>query len=306
MKVLITGAGANAGRAFTRCINEYCETVGVDSDLYHYNFMETGKKYFNKKGEIKSILKIIKKEKIDYVYCAPDIHIIKLSKHLDYFPRHASIFYNKSIVQSILRDNNIKSPNFFKVKNVYDLQEAFDRFGKVWLRANVGSAGKGAFCATDLKQAKSWLEINKQKKYEWVANEYLGGKNIGVDLVIKDNGDVEYFIKERIRYFKDKSTGVTEVAKCIESKWLKNIALKSVKSVWNEARGIFSVDFKYKNNIPYVTEINAGRFLSSSLMFFHLTNYNLPANYLFDKKLGKYPKGKKLVRSWDCYPKIIK
>jgi len=160
-----------------------------------------------------------------------------------------------------------------------------------WVRDTKGAGGKGA----------------------QMCSEYLPGKNLGTELLY-DNGTLyAYFQKERVSYSaKSRSSDVTGsamVATCIKNTALLKLAIKAVSKISNKPHGVYSVDFREnESGEPKVTEINAGRFVTSSYIFYYKTAYNLPklmvelALNLPKTHLGEYPEGLTIIRQVDREP----
>ena len=191
----------------------------------------------------------------------------------------------------------------------HNLLYALGRNKTVWIRADAGNAGKFHLKTSSYKEGREWIASHKNM----IVSPYLEGINIGVDLVFDRKNRVSaYMMKERISYslkeLDNESGGQARIAKVRLLPYYRKWAEKAVKAIDKTPQGVFSVDFKDK----YVTEINAGRFLTSSLALFHLTGYNLAKHYveigLKQKKteLPEYPEGAIVVRQVDSEPKLIR
>jgi len=159
-----------------------------------------------------------------------------------------------------------------------------------WVRDTMGSGGKGA----------------------QMASEYLPGKNYACEMVWY-NGELKgWFQKERISYksssISHEVTGSAMIAKCINYPLLLDISKRAINMISNNPHGIYSVDLK-ENELgePKITEINAGRFVTSSYIFYY-HGYNLPklmvelALNLLVSPLGEYPENKLVIRQVDRLP----
>mgnify|MGYP001570707436 CR=1 FL=1 len=167
-----------------------------------------------------------------------------------------------------------------------------------WLRDTHGAGGKGA----------------------QMISEYLPGRNYSAELVFWDGKLLSFFIKERLGYDIKGSKeptyqfGTSLISECILDKRLLDLAGKAIHKVADyvdkKPHGVYSVDFKESRDlVPKITEINAGRFLTASYVFYYKTGFNLPllfVNKFLNKpyKIGKYPKGKTIIRQIDSLPWI--
>ena len=169
-----------------------------------------------------------------------------------------------------------------------------------WVRDIEGSGGKGA----------------------QMCQEYLGGRNFSVELGYVDGTLIAYFTKERLSYsdkihddpLERKGTSLASV--CIKDDDLLNRAMDAVKIIADytgtKPHGFYGVDFmEDKYGVPKITEINIGRLLTASYVYFYSTDYNLPLATIsaflgLPYYLGDYPEGIGVVRSIDKMPYVGK
>jgi len=147
-----------------------------------------------------------------------------------------------------------------------------------------------------------------------MASEYLPGENYAVEMVWHKGELDSYFMKERISYSaKERSeivTGTAAVARCIDQGYLLDLAIDALRRITPDPHGIFTVDFKCsETGIPKVTEVNAGKFATSSYPFYH-DYWNLPLRAVelaLDMELTpfkEYPTGMTVIRGYDSWPFI--
>lgn len=166
-----------------------------------------------------------------------------------------------------------------------------------WVRDTMGSGGKGA----------------------QMCSEFLPGRNISCELLYKDGELLGYFMKHRISYSTGGvqemvgGIGTSMVSVCIDEPLIKDVATAAIYQVMAKPHGVFGVDLKENEaGEPKVTEINAGRFLTASYIYFYMTDYNLPkrmveaALNLPLTPLGEYPVGTGIIRQLDRIPWIGK
>lgn len=170
----------------------------------------------------------------------------------------------------------------------------------LWIRDKDGAGGKGA----------------------QMAQEYLPGKNFSCELAYFEGELIGYFAKERISYsLKNddeplEKRGSSKVSVCVRNDELVSRALFAVQKVCEktgtQAHGFYGVDFKEnEEGTPLITEINAGRLLTASYVYFYSTEFNLPLalvkKYFGEEyELGKYPEGIGIIRCMDKEPYVGK
>lgn len=168
-----------------------------------------------------------------------------------------------------------------------------------WVRETSGAGGAGA----------------RQE----MASQYLPGRNISVELVYCTGVVWGHFVKERLSYSVKciepnvVGIGTSMVSRCIEAPEyvdLAKVAIAKLSGDGNE-HGAFGVDFREdKYGRPYITEINAGRFLTASYVYYYRCGYNLP-RLLVELALGMdvtpltdYPVGNAVIRQFDSEPYV--
>ena len=145
--------------------------------------------------------------------------------------------------------------------------------------------------------------------------------NYGCDLLFAGGKLVFSQIKRRLEYVLSKAnivgiTGTTGILETVSTKFdLNDISERAVTLLDNNISGAFSVDIKCDSlSKPYVTEINPGRFLSSSMHLFAETKFPAPALVILvanDQKLPSFPKrnpikgGTILIRQLDRKPATV-
>lgn len=172
-----------------------------------------------------------------------------------------------------------------------------------WVRDTVGAGGKGA----------------------QMASEYLPGKNVSVELLYYQGEEIGRFVKERVSYsliskttgLDDRGSSVVSVCrdKCHPAVAQAWAAMKRItKATKTKPHGFYGIDMKqaevgilgdYK-----VTEINAGRLLTASYIYFYKTGYNLAlagvkAFFGESYELGEYPEGYGILRTMDKEPLLF-
>ena len=202
----------------------------------------------------------------------------------------------------ILKDDHVKTflPTKEEIDLCWDKAKCAEALGYLapktyWVRDTTGSGGKGA----------------------QMCSEYLPGRNISCEMVYYNGTLAGYFMKHRLSYSTGgvqemvAGVGTSMVSTCIDELEILSIADRAVGKVSKKPNGIFSVDLRENEaGEPKVTEINAGRFLTASYIYYHLTTYNLPRLYvelalgLDLTPLGEMPVGKSIIRQLDRRPWI--
>ena len=161
-----------------------------------------------------------------------------------------------------------------------------------WIRDTHGAGGKGA----------------------QMASEYLPGDNYSVELAFHNGELIGSFAKKRISYSTIKKDlplekrGSSMVSVCVDDEELFMRAMEAVEKLPGTPNGAYGIDFKCREDgTPLITEINPGRFLTASYVYFYSTGYNLPLalykSFLGEPyELGPYPVGIGTIRCVDSKP----
>jgi hypothetical protein len=165
-----------------------------------------------------------------------------------------------------------------------------------WVRDTHGAGGKGA----------------------QMCSEYLPGDNYSCEVAFNNGELIGTFVKKRISYSTIKEDlplekrGSSMVSVCVDNQGIVQMALTAIDRIGGTPHGAYGIDFKCdKDGIPLITEINPGRFLTASYVYFYSTGYNLPlALYksFFGEpyELGAYPVGTGIIRCVDSTPWVGK
>jgi len=330
-KIIVTGSGGATSVGFTRCLRKAPEKmylVGTDANETYIHFSETDKKFVvpraNSPNYIDVLNDIISKEDIEFVHAQPDIEVAVLSENRDKI--NANIFLPHDNTIKICQDKfratkiwerkNVPVAKTLLISNEVDMDGAFKEIGAtLWIRAIQGAGGKGSLRVNEHKHATAWIDYwNGWGKF--VASEYLPGANFGWEGVFKDGELVKSFSKQRLAYKGGSPSGVgtTNVAKLTKRSDICETAMNAVYAIDKNPNGVLSVDLKEnEKGIPCVTEINPGRFLTSSLHFFYMINYLMPYLYVKIAYREKIPPMSikleyfdiSLIRDFDKRPKLI-
>jgi len=109
--------------------------------------------------------------------------------------------------------------------------------------------------------------------WEFIAQEYLPGRNIGFHSLWKDGELVTSMARERVEYIYSNLapsgvTGTPSVQRTIHNNTVNETGTKAVLAIDPNFNGIACVDLKEnKEGKPCVTEINAGRMFTTSFFF---------------------------------------
>jgi len=341
-RILVTGVGGPAGINFVECLRmapEKMYIVGTDINKWHLELPEVDRRYLvprcTEKNYISKLNELVKKEKTEFVQPQPDIEVKVLSENrekinaITFLPNRKTIdiCQDKIKTNEVLRNAGVPVPRMVQIKSEKDLNTAFNelarRLKKVWLRARKGAGSRASLPIEEQRHAKAWIEcwIKRGLTYkDFMACEFLPGKEFAFQSLWNDGELVTSMARQRLEYLfghlmPSGQSSSPSVAVSIHRDDVNDIATKAVLAMDKKASGVFCIDLKENiDGIPCITEINAGRFFTTS-NFFAKIGVNMP--YIYVKlaygekisKLSKYnaaPKGLYWIRLMDKGPILVK
>lgn len=308
IRILVLGAGGSPGVNFIRALRlgkEKIYVVGVDINKYFLEIAPVDKKYLlsdrkDKDDYVKDLIKIIKKEKIDFVHAQPDGEVKTISDHRDmlgaktFLPSKnaVDVFQDKWRTFQELTKNNLPAPLTRQIRDARNLKRILkDNREILWLRAQKGAGGKASLPVKTFDQANMWIKYWLNKGLSWddfLISELLPGREVSWLSIWKDGKLICSQQKERMGWVQGSISpsgvgGTSAIQKTSSYKIVNDICTKTILAVDKNANGVYVVDVKEnKTGTPCVMEVNPGRFFTTSL-FFATAGVNMPLMFV---KLG--------------------
>ncbi len=333
-RVLVTGAGGAPATNYVRSLRlapEPYYLIGVDCSAYHLPLAETDETHLVPRADdpdyIQILNQIARESGAELIFAQPDVEVGVLSARRDelaapmFLPAKETIecCLDKFSSYSVWRDAGIKVPATRGIGGPADLEAALDQFGEAWLRPTTGSAGNGSYHTSDLRHAKMWLDSHDGWG-SYTAAAYLGPDSVTWQSIWFDGELVVAQGRKRLKWeLADRSptgvTGVTGVGMTVSDPLVDSVALAAVRAVDSRPHGIFSVDMTNDaEGVPNPTEINIGRFFTTSL-FFAEAGLNMPHIFTrlalgeeppaIERKINPLPPGLLWVRGMDREPRLV-
>lgn len=289
-RVLVTGVGGPTPRSFVRSIKYFggvhkdlFEFIGIDSNPRAYGLYD--KSLFTKTFLVpraeedlywSRINEIIMENNIDAAIVLPESEVLEWAKnhsrltkkiklHLpDY--RLAEVLVNKFKLHNLLKDTDY-IPHYMKLDPKNFSYDSLVRLlgNKFWVRGTEGSSGMGSLKIDSEKKLHQWIEMNPEID-EFLATEYLSGRNLACKLLYFNNVLLASACAERVKYIMAKVapsgiTGNTAFGRLLNDARLVEIGTTALSLVSREKdvglNGIYTIDFKEdRNGIPKITEVN--------------------------------------------------
>jgi len=333
IRILVTGAGGAPGANFIDSLRLIKERqfyiVGADVNKFHLELnSQLDKKYIiptvDSPDYIEILNKVIDKEKIQFVHCQPEQEVSFLSRNKDRLhantlfpsPEILDITNNKDTLNKILKKEKISVPLAFHIKDKKSLELALARllkdYPKAWLRATHGAGSRASLPVYNLKQAEGWIDYWRSFKglsySDFMLSEFLPGKEFAFQSIWYEGELITSMARERVEYlfgnlFPSGQSSSPSIAKTVHREDINELATKAILSVDRRATGIFCADIKEnRKGVACLTEINAGRFFTTSNNFSH-AGCNMPYYYILlglglKKDLPKMKKYNAIPADW--------
>ncbi len=302
-RILLTSCGGPAATNFVDAINqtEHRHTfVGVDASPYMLALSPLETKYLIPKAGTKEytqkVLEIIEKEKIEFLHAQSDVEVAYITENIDDFvgvktflPRQSVIksCQDKKICFEIMYGHGVPVPDSYPASDII-ISAALSFYDKIWMRAKHGAGSRAALPITSLIQAQGWKDYWYHKGVEeedFMISEFLPGREYAWQSLWHNGELISSQARERVEYFTGNlapsgQTSSPSVARTVTQDNLDQTGQAAVRAVAEVPHGVFCIDLKENaQGIPCVTEINAGRFFTTSNFFAH-AGLNMPAMYL--------------------------
>lgn len=307
-RILITGAGGSAAFNFFDAIklgDPDVYAVGTDIKPQHLELINLNKKYIipgvSDPNYINSLNKIIEKEKIDFLHPQPDVEVNFISRNRNkintkiFLPDYDVVerCHDKMVFNKILTDKGVAVPAAYHITSPEALEDALEELlkiqPKIWLRAIRGAGSRGSLPINSFYQGDAWIDYWRNFRGidygDFMASEFLPGHEYAWQSLWYEGELITAQARERLEYIfgnltPSGQTSSPSVAKTVNRDDINEIGQAAVRAVTDKPHGVFCVDMKESvDGVPKVTEINVGRFFTTSNFFAH-AGLNMPALYL--------------------------
>lgn len=323
-RIMVTGAGGPASLNFIaslRICSEKMYIAGADVNRFRIHLAPVDARFIVPEATAKSYIDalndIVRKERLEFIHAQPDVEVRVLSENREKLA--ANIFLPSKEAVRVCQDKlestrvwlkkNVPTARAIEVRGEEDIKRAFEEFGRpIWIRAKHGAGGRGSTPAYNMETAVSWINYWRARgeKWEFIAQEYLSGRNLAFHSIWKDGELIISMCRERLEYIyphlaPSGITGTPAVQRTIHDEEVNKVAVEAVLAIDPNFNGIACVDLKENNEgKPYVTEINAGRMFTTSFFFSYASKIlygdyrgNFPYIYLrlaYGERIPNLPK----------------
>jgi carbamoyl-phosphate synthase large subunit len=270
----------------------------------------------------RALIELIRAERIDLVIPTNDADVKTISDLRDaipcrvFLPRETIIerCQDKYELTTFLGRRGVRVPLTYPVIRLKDIEGLFRRLApsrQLWCRIRKGTGSFGAILVSSPEQTRNWIkyweEVCGVPADSFTLSEYLPGRDFSVQCLWKEGKLVMAKSHERLVYFvagggPSTVSSMAAVAKMIYEPRVIELGTSAVRALDAKASGAFFVDIKENaRGKPCVTEINAGRFASVSLVHDLAGPENMARTYV-QVALGEPVRARKIHKpAEDCY-----
>ncbi len=331
-RILIGSCGGTPSINFERSLRDAKDPyylIGIDADEFNIFMAEVDESHLITRVTdplyIPLLQQLIDQTKPDFLHTQHDYLELKMisdNRHklnvLLFIPdkRTIDICIDKNRSYEAWTKANLNVPHTILINTEDDLRHALELHGTAWIRCKKGAAGYGSLPANDFEFAKKWIDhFNGWGNF--TAAEYLGPHSTTWMAIFREGELIVAQGRKRLYWkFADRTisgvTGITGTGVTVSDPVVDKTAQDAIYAIDKKPNGIFSVDLTYdKKGVPVPTEINIGRFFTTS-HFFTKAGLNMAELYVklafgdpippIEKKINPLPEGLAWIRGMDAPP----
>jgi predicted ATP-grasp superfamily ATP-dependent carboligase len=314
--VLLLGAGgaaaANVLDALRRASRGY-RTVGADASTVKLHLSNADERVVipraGDEGYAAAIIAAVELYGCDVVHPQPDPDVLAVGKLREeipaatYLPAQPALELaaDKLAFTSRLRQGGVAAPDTITFSAIDDIPPAIAKLlaahDRLWVRARVGAGARASLPVRNSAQAEAWVRwwIDERglQPSDFMASEFLPGREFAYQSVWQDGELVAGQARERVEYLyghltPSGQTSTPAVARTVNEPAIDQLAQDAILALDALPCGAYCVDIKEAHDgTAKVTEINAGRFFTTS-NFFAAAGLNMP-DLLVRCALGERP-----------------
>lgn len=314
--VLLTGAGGSAAANFLdalrRSEHRY-RVVGADSSAVRLHLSAADERFVipraDHPGYAEDLIRLAKDTAAAVVHPQPDPEVLAIGAIRDrlpaatYLPQQQALetAADKVAFAAAMDRAGVKVPEsvpFTDLDSVGQRTEALlARHERVWVRARTGAGARASLPVRRPNQAVEWVRWWVDEKglapSDFMGAELLPGREFAYQSVWQDGELVAGQARERVEYLYGHltphgQTSTPAVARTVQNPAVDDVAIAAIRALDPSPCGAYCVDIKEAvDGQPRVTEVNAGRFFTTS-NFFAAAGLNMP-DLLMQCALGERP-----------------
>jgi biotin carboxylase len=315
-KILLLGAGGSAAAnvldSLRRASSAYL-VVGADASAVKLHLSGADERVVIPRaadaGYAAAVLAAVDRYDCDVVHPQPDPDVLAIGSLRNeipaatYLPEQQALELaaDKLAFTSRLRDAGVPVPEAMPFSEIDAVAPTAEKLLTahecVWVRARRGAGARASLPVRSGAQAEAWVRwwIDERglQASDFMVSEFLPGREFAYQSVWQDGELVAGQSRERLEYLyghltPSGQTSTPAVARTVDEPAVDRVAQDAIRALDTEPCGAYCVDIKEATGGGVkVTEINAGRFFTTS-NFFAVAGLNMP-DLLVRCALGERP-----------------
>jgi biotin carboxylase len=307
-RVVVTGAGGSPAANFVHSLRLAAEpfyVVGTDASKYHLELAPVDARRLlpraDEPGYLDELNAVVEEEGAELVHPQPEQEVLLLSREhrrlgaRTFLPsaEAVALCQDKAAFAARTLEAGLPSPLFARAESEEGLAPAvaaiLEERDRAWIRAVRGAGARASLPVSSAEQAVAWARYWQQERglavTDFMVSEFLPGREFAFQSLWRDGELVTSAARERLEYvfghlMPSGQSSSPSVARSVNDERVNELSTKAVLAVDAKATGVFCVDLKEdEEGRPLVTEINAGRFFTTS-NFFAEAGANMPYEYV--------------------------
>lgn len=317
-RILVTGAGGAAAANFVHSLRLAPEpffVVGSDTSKYHLELAPVDARYLLPRAEdpgyLDELNALVEKEELEVVHPQPEQEVLVLARErrrvraATLLPgaEAVALCQDKAAFAARMAEAGLPTPQFARPDSEELLRDAtasiLDGRERAWVRAVRGAGARASLPVSSPDQAVAWVRYWSETRGleidDFMVSEMLPGAEFAFQSLWLEGELVTSAARQRLEYvfghlMPSGQSSSPSVARTVHREDVNELATRAVRAVDPRATGVFCVDLKEDaDGSPLVTEINAGRFFTTS-NFLAEAGANMPYEYV-RMALGERPDG---------------
>lgn len=304
-RLLLLGAGGSAAANFldaVRLSDDDWYVLGADASPARLHLSGVDEAVIVPRaaepGYADALVRACEKWRIDVVHAQPDPDVKALgairdrvgAAHLLPAQEVLELAADKAACAAVLAAADVAVPETAGVADGDGIADVtanlLERHAKVWVRARTGAGSRASLPVRTVDQARAWVQwwVDERglREEDFAAAQFLPGREFAYQSVWFEGALLAGQARERVEYLyghltPSGQTSTPAIARTVTEPTVDATAQAAVRAIDPEPHGVFCVDLKESAvGEPMVTEINAGRFFTTSNFFAH-AGLNMPA-----------------------------
>jgi biotin carboxylase len=316
-RVLVLGAGGSAAANVVdslRRANHSYDLVGADASPLRLHLSTCDERILLPKAREASypadLAAASRQWHCDIIHPQADADVLAVGRIRDSLPartylpsqRALELAADKMAFADHLRAASIPVPDASLCESIHDVAPLTEKLlaghERLWVRARSGAGARASLPVRSGAEAEAWVRWWVDERAltpsDFMVSEFLPGREFAYQSVWQDGELVSGQARQRIEYLyghltPSGQTSTPAIARTVRIPEIDAVATRAIGALDPRPRGVYCVDVKESaDGQPKITEINAGRFFTTS-NFFAAAGLNMP-DQLMRCALGERPR----------------